>query len=185
VNLSSLGHFLFPGDTPLDLSDVERGSPNADPWRLYGISKLANVLHAKELQRRMDAEGANVSAVALHPGAILGTSLARHLGLGPVYHMLTYGRVWTHGFAERNKSIPEGVATTILASLAPFDGGAPGSSSSSSPLTPPAIAIPKGSYLVNSAVATSAVNPLVSDPDSARLMWELSERMVAKAMGAK
>ncbi len=186
VNLSSLGHFIFPGDAPLDLADVEKGTPSSDPWRRYGISKLANVLHAKELQRRMDAEGAQVSAVSLHPGAILTTSLSRHsLGAGmsgiwPTLQMLGYGRVWSYGFTERYKTIPEGVATTVLAALAPFE-GTPGANA----LSPPAIAIPKGAYLADSAVETVKVNSLNSDPDMAKKLWELSERMVAKAGVAK
>ena len=34
----------------------------------YGVSKLANVLHAQELARRLD--GAGVTTYALHPGVI-------------------------------------------------------------------------------------------------------------------
>ncbi|EFJ20922.1 hypothetical protein SELMODRAFT_108010 [Selaginella moellendorffii] len=36
----------------------------------YGISKLANILHAKELARRLKERGANVTANAVHPGVI-------------------------------------------------------------------------------------------------------------------
>jgi NAD(P)-dependent dehydrogenase (short-subunit alcohol dehydrogenase family) len=37
-------------------------------WRAYGQSKLANLLFAYELQRRLDAVGARCISVACHPG---------------------------------------------------------------------------------------------------------------------
>ena len=50
-----------------------------DPWRAYGQSKSANILHAVELQRRYGSEG--ITAVALHPGVITdGSDLWRHAG---------------------------------------------------------------------------------------------------------
>ncbi|SNZ17217.1 NAD(P)-dependent dehydrogenase, short-chain alcohol dehydrogenase family [Natronoarchaeum philippinense] len=57
--------------------DVERvrrraqrdGQPDDyDRWAAYGRSKLANVLFAYELDRRLDATGANVASTACHPG---------------------------------------------------------------------------------------------------------------------
>ena len=47
-------------DANLDPSDYA-------PWGNYALSKAANVLFTKELQRRMDAAGVRGSAVALHP----------------------------------------------------------------------------------------------------------------------
>jgi NAD(P)-dependent dehydrogenase (short-subunit alcohol dehydrogenase family) len=38
------------------------------PWPAYGQSKLANLLFTFELQRRLDAEGLDVTALAAHPG---------------------------------------------------------------------------------------------------------------------
>ncbi|KAL5559270.1 hypothetical protein UlMin_035481 [Ulmus minor] len=43
----------------------------------YGQSKLANILHAKELTRRLKEDGVNITANALHPGAI-ATNFLRH-----------------------------------------------------------------------------------------------------------
>jgi len=42
----------------------------------YNQSKLANLLHAKELARRMEPHG--VSVYVLHPG-VIKTELARHV----------------------------------------------------------------------------------------------------------
>ncbi|KAF8156553.1 hypothetical protein B0H34DRAFT_750303 [Crassisporium funariophilum] len=36
----------------------------------YGNSKLANVLHVKELQRQLDREGFPITCIAVHPGAV-------------------------------------------------------------------------------------------------------------------
>lgn len=41
-----------------------------NPRLLPGLSKLANVLFAKELQKRFDAEKIPAIAVSLHPGVI-------------------------------------------------------------------------------------------------------------------
>ncbi len=43
---------------------------------VYGHSKLANILHAKELARRLENTG--ISAYSLHPGAI-ATDLSRNM----------------------------------------------------------------------------------------------------------
>ena len=37
-------------------------------WRAYGQSKLANLLFALELERRLRAAGSNVKSMAAHPG---------------------------------------------------------------------------------------------------------------------
>lgn len=49
----------------------------------YGQSKLANALHAKELTRRFQEEGVNITANCLHPG-IIATGLARHGGFNGI-----------------------------------------------------------------------------------------------------
>lgn len=46
-------------------------------WPAYGQSKLANLLFAKELQRRLASKGSTVKAVAVHPG-YSSTNLQRH-----------------------------------------------------------------------------------------------------------
>ncbi len=68
VLTSSVGHF---GAT-WDWDDVgfERGGYTV--MRAYGRSKLANVLHARHLARRLEERGA--TAVAFHPGTV-GTSI--------------------------------------------------------------------------------------------------------------
>jgi NAD(P)-dependent dehydrogenase (short-subunit alcohol dehydrogenase family) len=67
VNLSSCFHDKAQGregDIHFDDIHLERGK--CDGWTAYAQSKLANVLHAKELARRL--KGSGVTAVSLHPG---------------------------------------------------------------------------------------------------------------------
>ena len=48
--------------------DDLQGERRYDRWQAYGQSKLANVMFALELQRRLDAEGVAVRSLAAHPG---------------------------------------------------------------------------------------------------------------------
>ena len=45
-----------------------QGEQRYDAWAAYAQSKLANVMTALELQRRLNAQGAEVLAIAAHPG---------------------------------------------------------------------------------------------------------------------
>ncbi len=64
VSVSSQGH--RPGR--IDFDDLNSESKYS-PWRAYFQSKLANLLFTRELQRRLGESGAEVIAVAAHPGA--------------------------------------------------------------------------------------------------------------------
>jgi NAD(P)-dependent dehydrogenase (short-subunit alcohol dehydrogenase family) len=52
----------------IDLADLNWQSRKYSAWRAYGQSKLANLLFALELQRRLTASGSAVRAMAAHPG---------------------------------------------------------------------------------------------------------------------
>ena len=51
----------------MDFSDLQ-SEREYGKWSAYGRSKLANLLFAYELQRRLDDSGADVESVACHPG---------------------------------------------------------------------------------------------------------------------
>ncbi|WP_207592217.1 oxidoreductase [Halomontanus rarus] len=51
----------------IDFDDLHREA-SYDPWDAYAQSKLANVLFAYELERRLLTADANVKSVAVHPG---------------------------------------------------------------------------------------------------------------------
>lgn len=52
----------------IDFEDL-MGERNPDPWKAYNQSKLANLLFALELQRRLRAANMRTRAFAAHPGA--------------------------------------------------------------------------------------------------------------------
>jgi NAD(P)-dependent dehydrogenase (short-subunit alcohol dehydrogenase family) len=64
VALSSMAH--WPGRISLD--DLNWKIRRYRPWLAYSQSKLANLLFTSELQRRLDAAGSPLRAVAAHPG---------------------------------------------------------------------------------------------------------------------
>ena len=65
VNVASVAHYSAPG---IDFEAVRRPTRSRTGMREYSVSKLANVLHAQELARRL--EGTGVTTYALHPGVI-------------------------------------------------------------------------------------------------------------------
>lgn len=83
ISVSSVASFI-PDPKPLvganayanNFSDIHADSePRYSPWMAYGRSKLANVLFASALDRRL--AGKNVFVNSCHPGAIR-TNLDRH-----------------------------------------------------------------------------------------------------------
>jgi len=65
VNVSSEAHYRAPG---IDYDAVRERTKSRTGLSEYAVSKLANVLHAQELARRL--EGAGVTTYALHPGVV-------------------------------------------------------------------------------------------------------------------
>ena len=73
VMLSSGAHFM--AKRGLELDNLS-GSHEYHPWRMYGRSKLANILYARSLARRFT--GSKRTANAVHPG-VIRTNLGRHV----------------------------------------------------------------------------------------------------------
>jgi dehydrogenase/reductase SDR family protein 13 len=66
VNVASAAHMMAKG---IDWSSLERRrTPKRSGLGDYGVTKLMNVLHAKELARRLGATA--VTTYALHPGTV-------------------------------------------------------------------------------------------------------------------
>jgi len=64
VVVASLSHRMGR----IDRTDLSWERRRYARWRAYGQSKLANLLFVLELQRRLDAAGSPIRAVAAHPG---------------------------------------------------------------------------------------------------------------------
>ena len=77
VTLSSIGH----RGASLDFDNFGLEKPY-DPWREYGQSKLADLVFALELDRRLRAKGRDILSLAAHPG-VSQTELTRNLGAIP------------------------------------------------------------------------------------------------------
>jgi NAD(P)-dependent dehydrogenase (short-subunit alcohol dehydrogenase family) len=84
VHVSSLAHQYGTMDFANFMYNKGKGYT---PMRAYARSKLANLLFAYELQRRLEKDGAPVISVAAHPG-IARTDLSRYIDKKIMYKML-------------------------------------------------------------------------------------------------
>ena len=109
VIVSSSAHQMAPS-AGIEFDNLD-GQKGYSAWRAYGQSKLANILCARELARRL--EGTGKTANALHPGVIM-TNLGRH-SQGAVMNFVGD----TLGKAIFLKSIPQGAATQTYVSVHP------------------------------------------------------------------
>jgi WW domain-containing oxidoreductase len=146
VMLSSTAHAMAPkGGIQFDNLAGERGY---SPWGNYGQAKFANLLFAKELQRRF--EGTKKTAYAVHPG-VIRTNLARSTGSAVQAIMAIAGPLFL-------KTIPQGAATEVFAAV-----------------HPKALAL-AGQYLADCNVATPRKD--AEDAALARQLWTVSEQVV-------
>ena len=67
INVSSLAHHVVKS-TDLDYT-FKRWKNQYDSFRVYGLSKLAQIYHASELHRRY-----GIKAYSLHPGVLMNTN---------------------------------------------------------------------------------------------------------------
>ncbi|XP_048421555.1 short-chain dehydrogenase TIC 32, chloroplastic-like isoform X2 [Pyrus x bretschneideri] len=126
VNVSSEGHrYPYPEGIRFDKINDREGYSN---FRAYCQSKLANILHANELARRLKEEGADITANSLHPGTIV-TNLFR-------YNSAVNGFVKVLGRALF-KNVKQGAATTCYVALHPQVEGVTGEYFSDSNLSKP------------------------------------------------
>jgi NAD(P)-dependent dehydrogenase (short-subunit alcohol dehydrogenase family) len=113
VILSSCFHDVAQGRKGhIDFDDLNFEKRKYDGWAAYAQSKLANVLHARQLARRL--EGTGVTAVSVHPGWVR-TNLIR--SSVPVWVQNTIARPFLRlaGMIEPW----EGTQTTLFALLSP------------------------------------------------------------------
>ncbi|XP_019415998.1 PREDICTED: short-chain dehydrogenase TIC 32, chloroplastic-like [Lupinus angustifolius] len=79
INVSSVIHSWVKRDA-FRFKDILRGR-NFNGTRAYAQSKLANILHAKEIARQLKERNARVSINAVHPGIVKTGIIRAHKGL--------------------------------------------------------------------------------------------------------
>lgn len=148
VMLTSSAHTMAPkGGIEFDNLSGDKGY---SAWKMYGQSKMANLLFAKELARRF--EGTKKTANAVHPG-VIRTNLGRHMN--PVANRVfgVFGSLF-------QKSVPQGTATEVYVAASPKAAGV------------------TGKYWADVNVAKPRSD--AEDAGVAKKLWEVSEGIVAK-----
>ena len=103
----------------LDLARVQ-GDDLLAGMEAYGHSKLANVLFASELARRLDAAGRAVTSNSVHPGFVPGSQFGRFLP-GPLSTLFR-----GLGVIPGTASVADGAAELLCAALSPAGADASG-----------------------------------------------------------
>ncbi|XP_065862939.1 short-chain dehydrogenase TIC 32, chloroplastic-like [Euphorbia lathyris] len=115
----------------------------------YGQSKLANILHANELARRLKEDGVNITANSLHPGAI-ATNIARHDSILDGFVSIFCKYVL--------KNHQQGAATTCYVALHPQVKGI------------------SGQYFMDSNLAKP--DKVATDAELGKKLWDFSLRLI-------
>lgn len=109
VNVASAAHYSADG---IDWVAVRRPTRSLTGMREYSVSKLANVLHAQELGRRL--EGSGVTTYSLHPG-VIASDIWRRVPW-PIRPLMT----------RRMASPEQGARTTLYCATSPAVAGETG-----------------------------------------------------------
>ena len=150
VILSSGAHTMAP-KAGIEFDNLA-GQRSYSPWKAYGQSKLANLLFAKQLAKRLANEGATVTANSLHPGVIM-SGLQRNM---PAVQRLSMAIAAPIGM----KSIPQGAATQVYVATRPELDGV------------------SGEYFADCNIAQPS--PQGRDAALAERLWQETERIVAQ-----
>lgn len=154
VNVSSSIHTWFSGDilpylSIINTKNMHNTKREYDGTRAYAASKLANVLHTKELARRLKKMEAKVTVNCVHPG-IVRTRLTRD----------REGFITDLVFSLASKllkTIPQAAATTCYVA------------------TNPKLVNVSGKYFADCNEATTS--KIGSNPVEAARLWAASESM--------
>ncbi|KAI4364939.1 hypothetical protein MLD38_020970 [Melastoma candidum] len=111
VNVSSGIHGWFSDDPIRYLARITSNKSEYDPARAYALSKLANVLHTRELSVRLKKVGANVTVNCVNPGIVRTRILRDREGfVTDMVYTLT---------SKLLKTIPQAAATTCYVATHP------------------------------------------------------------------
>jgi NAD(P)-dependent dehydrogenase (short-subunit alcohol dehydrogenase family) len=142
----------------IDLDDLNWQRRSYKPWAAYSQSKLANLLFALELQRRLTQAGSAVRATAAHPG-YAATNLQGRTS-NPITNLFT---------AIANRLVAQsdtmGALPTLYAATADIPGGT--------------FIGPDGFRHQRGHPAVDNPAPQALDSATARRLWDLSEQLTS------
>ncbi|MDR3657990.1 MAG: oxidoreductase [Mycobacterium sp.] len=154
VTVSSMAHWAGR----INLDDPNWKSRRYSPWLAYGQSKLANLLFTSELQRRLEASGSPLRALAAHPG---------------------YSHTNLQGASGRKLGdAMMSAVTRVVATDADF-GARQTLYAASQDLPGNTFVGPRGGYLGRTQPAWRSRR--AQDPAMAAALWELSEQLTGAA----
>jgi NAD(P)-dependent dehydrogenase (short-subunit alcohol dehydrogenase family) len=157
VSLSSRAQL----SSPIVWDDIDYAFRPYTPESAYAQSKTANVLFAVEAARRWADDGIAVNAV--HPGAIIDTSLARHMDQERLKQLVDSG-------AYTFKTPEQGAATSTLAAASPLLDGVTGIYLEDCNEARRVTRAPEGTG--------GGVAPYALDPSNAERLWDLSVSLI-------
>jgi NAD(P)-dependent dehydrogenase (short-subunit alcohol dehydrogenase family) len=147
----------------MHLDDLNWERRRYDRWRVYGQTKLANLLFTLELQRRLAEAGSAVRAVAAHPG-YASTHLQSHTG-SRINHVLMN--------VIGNRLLAQSDAMGALPTLYAATQDIPGN----------AFVGPDGFAEQRGYPTLVGRTKAAQDADDARRLWELSEQLTGVRAG--
>ncbi len=146
-----------------------------DPGAAYGQSKRANVLFTVELDRRYADEG--IRAFAAHPGVVIGPGpfTAEKLASYRAQGLVDDDGVAIIDPVAGKKTVEQGAATLVFGAASPLLDGVGGVYLKDNDV---AVLDDEPRPLTADSIPSDA-NSAMLDPDDARRLWELSERLLS------
>lgn len=159
VTVASIAHKR--GQIHFDDLQCER---DYDPMASYAQSKLANLILALEMDRRLRREGSSVSSIACHPG-VAATRLFVTGDYGPLEKILRVLATFAIGLFLNSEA--QGADPTLFAATAEraVGGGYYG---------------PRGFREMRGKVGEADIRPQAKDPDTASRLWEICEQLTGE-----
>ena len=155
ITVSSIAHKLARID--FDNLMLDRGY---NPTQSYLRSKLANMLFAQELHRRLDAAGSRIKSIACHPG-YSATPLFEKTA-NPISSLTQRASAAVFGQKQERGAWPTVLAASDERAVS---GGYYG---------------PTGFFDARGPVGDAIIEPRGRDPHAAKRLWEVSEELVGE-----
>lgn len=152
IIVSSSGQSTFLPSTGIDFNNLN-GEVKFSSMEAYCRSKLANIYHAKELQRQL--KDTNVTVACVHPGCIM-TNITRQFSYATLWDFICRLR-WSRIEWDATKTIEQGASTTVYCAVMP--------------------GLEKGKFYVNNNVSTRLLNEQADNIELAKKLWHLSTDM--------